>query len=438
MRTIAIALVAASCLCFFAEPADAEDLVPEVVGLQLDEARGMIEKAGCTVTVTWRADHPPGIVVSQTPGGLAPKRPGMTVRITVGGTDPGGAPMPAAPTPTQPAPSTEPAPTEDLGPPTPGPGPLPPTPGPGPLPPIEEPPAPAPELAGVAPDRAVNRAGPALPSALSLTEAQARQTLSRWRVNLEQTIGLPQFVGRVVNQAPNPGETLGAGETVTIVVAVADPPSQQHRAVPTLTGMAMASAAETVRRAGFAPTLRSVPSSGADRGRVVEQSPLAGSLAMPGSEVRLRVGRGGQGGPAPVAPEPTAPPEPAPPTEPGPPTPGPGPLPPVEEPPTPGVAPPTPSQLSKPTLISPSEGQSFPRAYGSTFQWTQVPGATLYEWQLQREDRDGVWQIVATERVEGSRYRPARLERGSFRWRVRALGNGVEGQWSSFFRLYLY
>jgi hypothetical protein len=126
-------------------------------------------------------------------------------------------------------------------------------------------------------------------------------------------------------------------------------------------------------------------------------------------------------------PEPVPPPVPAPET-----------TPPVGPAPTPPVEVPTSQPLTAPTLISPSEGQSFPRAYGSTFQWTEVPTATQYEWELQEEGPDGLWRTTQTQIVNGTRYRPERMEKGRFQWHVRAIRGDLEGPWSTWFRLFMY
>ena len=124
------------------------------------------------------------------------------------------------------------------------------------------------------------------------------------------------------------------------------------------------------------------------------------------------------------------------------------PVPPAEEPPAMPVepaapevpvAPPAPKVVLRvPSLVGPATGQSFPRAFGSTFQWKVVTGAKTYEWELQVEAEDGTWSTVTTEAVEGTSFRPKRMEAGRYRWRVRALAEEVEGEWSEFFRLYMY
>ena len=97
-----------------------------------------------------------------------------------------------------------------------------------------------------------------------------------------------------------------------------------------------------------------------------------------------------------------------------------------------GIAP------SRVSLVLPADSQSFPRAYGATFQWRAVARATAYEWELQVQARDETWTTVTTEIVQGTRHRPKRMMRGRFRWRVRAIREETHGEWSAFYRLYMY
>jgi hypothetical protein len=146
--------------------------------------------------------------------------------------------------------------------------------------------------------------------------------------------------------------------------------------------------------------------------------------------------------PMPPADEPMPPAdEPMPPAdEPMPPTPAP----PADEPMPPApvpvpVVPPKPMVVLRvPTLSGPATNESYPRAFGSTFTWQAVGGAKTYEWELQAEAQDGSWSTVTTETIEGTKHRPERMEAGRYRWRVRALADDVEGEWSEFRRLFLY
>jgi beta-lactam-binding protein with PASTA domain len=486
----------AALLFAVAEPALA-DTVPDVVGLRLDEARAMVGRAGFSVRADYEASQPAGLVFSQQPGGLADRPRGTGVTLRVGGEappEPAPQPPPAAPEPA-PTPSRSPdlpplegPPPSGTGPATDWPLPPPSVATPGGTAPARAAPTPAPSASGPAldpltasatPEELPNRVGPPLPNVLRRTEAEARAALSAWALDVEVTLSMPELVGRVVNQAPTPGDPLAHGERVTVVVGLASLPSIDHHVVPVAEGLPVAEAKARIEREGFRAVLRSLPSPPELSGRVIHQSPLPVSLGVKGSDVVLRVGRGGHAGgvPAtgpirtpPVVPpdlgappagtHPETPPQPVPgtpfPPAPGtpipltPPAPGPGPtVPPGPTPMPPGPAPqpgtPVPPGTPKPGTpqpIGPAEGSTFPRAYGATFQWTSVPGAGHYEWELQEEQTGSTWRTVATTVVKETRHRPPRMERGRFRWRVRAItdagGASAPGEWSPFFRLWLY
>jgi hypothetical protein len=57
---------------------------------------------------------------------------------------------------------------------------------------------------------------------------------------------------------------------------------------------------------------------------------------------------------------------------------------------------------------------------------------------MQAEQAGSAWKPLPTMVVRETRHRPARIERGRFRWRVRALAGDTPGEWSAFFRLYVY
>lgn len=475
-----------ACATWLAAPASAADkVVPDVVGLALEPARQLMEQAGCTVEVRYEQGPPAGFVFSQTPGGLTPLRGATGVVLAVGGDTP--------------KPSTTPVPDVPEAPPSGSPGPgsgddLPPTglpPGDTELPGAGEPTAPVPTTTtpepgpGEAPpvaagdipaEREPDTAGPELPSVLGQLEAGARRTLSAWRVRVEQSPGVPTLVGQVINQSPFPGRTLAAGEEVTIVVAVASAPDRSWRIAPKATSLSMDAAVRTVEAAGFRAELRSVASSPDDVGRVLTQIPLPGSLQQLGQAVVLRVGRGSRaslaspGGSTPVVPTqpdpaptqpsgdtPDAPPSgagtspleaPVAPTQPGAPTEAPLPdtTPPSQPQPPPQQPEPVPTEqparntvrLGATRLVSPPPGESYPWRYGADFEWTQVQGATSYEWELEEELPSGAWKASDAQTFTTPTFRPKTLPRGRYRWRVRAAAGEDKGEWSAWQRLYMY
>jgi len=415
--------------CAIATPAHAGNgTVPDVVGLALDEAEGLLQQAGFTARVENVAGRPQGMVFSQSPGGFATSDTSMAVTLMVGG---------ATPKPGMGTPPVEDAPT-----------------GPAPTEPETAPMAgphdPQPEAVGwngrALPEGSLPASGgPELPSVLGQTVQNARGVLRAWQVRIEQTLAVPQLAGTIVNQWPPAGDSVAAGETVTIVVAVTKRPSEEHRYVPQAEKRSLADAVSLVERAGFVAQPMSVASAASARGLVVAQSPQPGSLEIGGQEIRLYVGRGpgGYSADAPLEPTPARP-EPARPTEDTPPAGSgdrpiePGPTEPAE--PTP--AEPTPAAgpvLSAPSLSSPPAGESYPYKYGADFTWTTVGGAASYELELEEELPSGAWQAASSTTVTDAKYRPAKLERGRYRWRVRAVAaDGAKGNWSEYRRLYMY
>lgn len=442
--------------------------VPDCVGLEVGAAQALAKEAGFEVTLAYGAPGTPGQVVDQEPGGLALRPAGSALTLKVAGSD-GSAPQPAAPV-------APPAPAMPEPPPVAPPTALPEAPSAPPpsgvLPPVDLPPTPqappvapapaAPEPTAVAleslPLEALpNTNGPALPNVLGLSASDAERRLAGWRVVTELTLVSPESNGKVVEQDPEPTRTLAQGESVTIIVGTATAPSPEARQVPALVGRPLDEALRDLASAGFQALLRAAPGSAADRGRVLMQMPRRYSFAARGANVKVVVGLGGaQPAPAPVAPDQPTPPAPSgppsgelPPIAPvaPPPTPGPVALPPTA-PPTPPVAPPLPVPPTPPpaparpapgpvTLLGPLDSESAPQAYGASFEWRTVPNADGYEWELQQEV-GGSWRQARVEKLVGTKFRPARIEAGRYRWRVRALSGDTPGAWTDFRLLFRY
>jgi beta-lactam-binding protein with PASTA domain len=139
----------------------------------------------------------------------------------------------------------------------------------------------------------------------------------------------------------------------------------------------------------------------------------------------------------PPAPPSEPPPSEPPPVEPAPAEPAPAEPVPTEPAPTPFLPQPPRPAPGPVTLTGPADSDSFPRAYGPTFEWRTVPNADGYEWELEQET-NGSWQAARTERLIGTKFRPARMEIGRYRWRVRALNGDVPGSWADYRLLFLY
>ena len=52
--------------------------------------------------------------------------------------------------------------------------------------------------------------------------------------------------------------------------------------------------------------------------------------------------------------------------------------------------------------------------------------------------QSGAWQSVKTHPVGATKFRPDRIDRGRYRWRVRAVAGDSKSAWSEFWRLYMY
>ncbi len=407
--------------------------VPDVVGLTQAEAERMLKDASFEVAIEEvpSSTAKAGTVVSQDPGGRTTREAGskVTLKVAVAAA----APAPAEPEPAPAAPAEPAAPSAPEQPAAPS--------EPAPAPPALEL-TPAPALADLAQEAGPNADGAAVPSALGLSLKEARELLAGWEIVTEVAMAAPELRGRVVEQVPLPGSTLAAGQPITLTFGLADAPDSDYVAVPQVEGLPLAEAHEAIQRAGFVPSYASVPSLEAQAGLVTSTQPRRNAYLLKGETLRVRVGRGGlapppEPAPAPVEPAPVEPtPEPAPaPVEPAPAEP----VVPVEPPaPIEPPPPPPPPPPGTSTLVSPVAGDSFPKAYGPSFEWAAVADADAYEWEVEAETTDNAWRAVRTERVTTSRFRPSPLDAGRYRWRVRALRGDIPGEWTDWRRLFLY
>lgn len=487
----------------------AEEMVPDVVGLNIQKAKALMDEAGFPIRVQNVTGKPLGIVFSQDPGGLSELDTSTTITLQVGAPTPkpgfGADPLPptgrgADPRGTDPR-GADPkaADSNDIGTPPTGamePGAVPTDPAAaGRTPPSDTTPSgttPSGSGAGAWPSNPVDRPaaegfvwngtpvpaealadtnGPDLPGVLGQTTGRARRALRQYRVRVEQTSAMPELVGQVLNQWPFAGSKLALGEEVTIVVGVGRLPSAAHRGVPQVQDQPWRNACQSVKRAGFLIRLTAVSSPDSKRGMIVMQTPLPGSLLERGQTMHLRIGAGsgryvpgragsstpggtaqegsatppaGAGtspiGVTPTRPTPTdKPPREVPKAQP------PARTPPADTPPANGgqsqEEPETPSTgraLAAPALRTPKEGESYPNKFGADFSWSAMASATSYELELQEELPSGAWQKLSSHTVTSPKFRPKRLEKGRYRWRVRAISANGPGTWSQFFRLYMY
>jgi beta-lactam-binding protein with PASTA domain len=100
-----------------------------------------------------------------------------------------------------------------------------------------------------------------------------------------------QPANRVVSQSPAPGTTLRRGARVRVNVSTGPNP-QPNASVPNVVGQDQATAAQTLRDAGFKVAVLNRPATDQSKdGLVVEEQPRAGSSIPGGAQVTIFVGR---------------------------------------------------------------------------------------------------------------------------------------------------
>jgi serine/threonine-protein kinase len=102
-----------------------------------------------------------------------------------------------------------------------------------------------------------------------------------------------QPANRILSQSRAPGSTVRRGTRVPLVVS-AGPNPQPAVSVPNVVGQEQATAADTLRSAGFRVVVLNRPTTNqSQNGLVVEQQPRAGSSIPGGAQVTIFVGRSG-------------------------------------------------------------------------------------------------------------------------------------------------
>jgi eukaryotic-like serine/threonine-protein kinase len=100
-----------------------------------------------------------------------------------------------------------------------------------------------------------------------------------------------QPANRVVSQSPKSGTSLRPGARVRVNVSTGPSP-QPNAAVPDVVGQDQATAAQTLRDAGFKVAVLNRPTADQSKdGLVVEQQPRATSSIPAGSQVTIFIGR---------------------------------------------------------------------------------------------------------------------------------------------------
>ena len=96
-------------------------------------------------------------------------------------------------------------------------------------------------------------------------------------------------IDRVISTDPTGGSTTTKGSVVKLIISSGPAP----KAVPNVVGATESAATFTLRSAGFTVVVLQVPSIDASSGKVVSQSPSAGTAAEAGTSVTISVGTGG-------------------------------------------------------------------------------------------------------------------------------------------------
>ena len=108
------------------------------------------------------------------------------------------------------------------------------------------------------------------------------------QVSVNQVVSQSKSPGTVLSQSPGGGTMVARGSSVTLTVAKAP----ENATVPGVTGMTESAAISAIQAAGFSAQTRdkTVSSAGQD-GKVLGQSPAAGSQQKKGAHVGIVVGR---------------------------------------------------------------------------------------------------------------------------------------------------
>jgi beta-lactam-binding protein with PASTA domain/predicted Ser/Thr protein kinase len=119
------------------------------------------------------------------------------------------------------------------------------------------------------------------------TTATLRLQAAGFEVDTDR-VANAQPEGTVIEQDPRGGETAEEGSTVTLSVSLGPAPVK----VPDVVGKARAKAQKRIRNAGFEVAVEEAFDETVAAGRVIETSPAAGTLLVPGQTVTLVVSRG--------------------------------------------------------------------------------------------------------------------------------------------------
>jgi beta-lactam-binding protein with PASTA domain len=229
-----------------------------------------------------------------------------------------------------------------------------------------------------------------IPDVAGMVEAGATQRLQALGLTVvRRTVpGGPAEAGVVRGTQPASGTPLAPGAEVSLLV-VEGGAQPSTTALPNYVGMDAAGAQSDLVARGLRGTVTYVTS--VPEGRVIAQAPTAGSPVGPGATVTLTVSR------APT--------------------------------------------LGQPILIAPAQGASTPKNYGALFQWSAVPDAENYQFEIFKW-KDDTWVVADNDIIRETQKRPSRVHAGTYQWHIRARrANGsvlIVGPWSEWRRLTIY
>ena len=124
-----------------------------------------------------------------------------------------------------------------------------------------------------------------MPKVVSLKEEEAQQALENLglTVNVEYAQYEGEQIGTVVSQEPASGKEIRPGDNIKIVVAAI------NREIPNISGEKAEDAEKVLREAGFRVIRQESYSNAVAQGRVISQTPEAGSKQLTGSTVTLMI-----------------------------------------------------------------------------------------------------------------------------------------------------
>ena len=131
-----------------------------------------------------------------------------------------------------------------------------------------------------------------LPSVVGKEEASAQKTLNNLGLKVIISYSKDSSVpdGNVITQTPNAGTDIKAGETVTLIISSGKPSYQ----VTNIVGKSKADAISILEKQGFKVEIVENYHNTVETGKVVSQSPNAGTTQIEGSTINIVVSKGKQ------------------------------------------------------------------------------------------------------------------------------------------------